>query len=39
MEVKYLGSTLDDINFWKKSGNKQIRNRPFPFGLGNGDRA
>ena len=27
MEVKYLGTTLDDIDFWKKSGNKQIQKK------------
>ena len=27
MDVKYLGATLDDIEFWKKSGNKQIQKK------------
>ena len=27
MEVKYLGTSLDDIEFWKKSGNKQIQKK------------
>ena len=27
MEVIYLGTTLDDIKFWKKSGNKQIQKK------------
>jgi len=27
MEVTYLGTSLDDIEFWKKSGNKQIQKK------------
>ena len=27
MEVEFLGKALDDIDYWKKSGNKAIQNR------------
>lgn len=27
MEVEFLGKALDDIDYWKKSGNKTIQKR------------
>ncbi len=27
MEIEFLGSALDDLNYWKKSGNKTIQKR------------
>jgi toxin YoeB len=27
VEIDFLDNALDDINFWKKSGNKTIQNR------------
>jgi toxin YoeB len=27
VEVEFLGKALDDIDYWKKSGNKAIQNR------------
>lgn len=27
MEIEFLGKALDDIDYWKKSGNKKIQKR------------
>ena len=27
MEIEFLGKALDDIDYWKKSGNKSIQKR------------
>ena len=27
MEIEFLGKAIDDINYWKKSGNKSIQRR------------